>query len=283
MTTLWILNLCLIALDIALRFWWPQALPFLSVDPRASVPSLTVIIFGISALLFSLALWLSKPLLSEVSRSAWKGWNFDAALEEKEQSQSLFGFGRTSLTDRKKSAVMIFDGRDTTAAVAFSLVLIIVAVIGVIAWINYEIDSVNSWLVILTTIALLAAVVSLGYAIHSIGRHPKGNTPAPAWLPVAVAVLAAPFLLCLLGVADGFLAALSLHADQFPPVGFEAITYIVIRSVFLGVCTFCLAFAPKKIVELAIQKQSANKFFLSIITLSYAVWLTADWILRIYK
>lgn len=283
MTTLWILNLCLIALDIALRFWWPQALPFIAFDPDAAVPFSTVIIFGASALLFSIALWLAQPLLNGVSRSAWKGWDIDRALDEADQTPLPFGLGSINLFARRKSAGMAIGGRDTTAAVAFSLVLIIVAIIGLAAKINHEVEGVSSLWVIFAAAAFILAAVSLGYAVTAIGQKEDGNSHVPAWLPAAVAILAAPFILCLLGVADGILASLSIHADQYPPAGFEAITYIVVRSVFLGICTFCLVFAPKKLVELAMQKESANKFFFSILIVSYAVWLTADWLFKIYR
>jgi len=282
---IWILDLILVCLDFLLRPFWITALPMLAGDPTAPVPAATTIIFGASAALFALGAWLSRCSLRQVAASAWQGWNISAGLREERTGIQLpydLDLLLPVLYHRRRAQAgkMSFHGRDTTAALGFSLVLCIVAAAAIVSFINGETNEIGGVWVWMTALALVAAAVSLGYAASSIGRAKDNQPNSAVWQRIAAAALMLPLIFCLLGVLGAITASLSLHLDSFPPAGFDIAVAIVARAVFLGVAAWLLVYPPRKIAGLTYRGAAISSLgFMALLVTGYAVWLTADWFL----
>jgi len=285
----WLIDLCLVCVDLFLRLSWANALPVLAFDPYASVSPGMIVAFGVCALLFGVGAWLSRGTLNDVPAAAWNGWNLVAASKE---DRSWFHlpydldllFPVLYQRRRARAGKMTLQGRDTTAAVGFSLILLIAAVVGVVSFFNGEANALSSDLIWFTAPAFIFAAVSLGYAVRSIGRGRKDREPAPNWQGWVSFGFMLPLIVCLLGALGAISVGLSLHADQFPPTGFDVVVYIITRALFMGVAAWLLVYAPRKIAILTLKRAViSGKWFFVFLVCSYAIGLTADWFLFLYK
>ena len=287
-TPVWFIDLILVGIDFLLRLSWANKLPMLGKDPFASVSPFMIGLFGFYAISFAVGMWLARSTLRHVPSEAWRGWNITGALKEERSNLKLpydldlllpVLYRRRTVLARKMS----LQGRDTTAAIGFSLVLIIVAAVAIVSFFNGETSGMTSGLVWFTAISFVLAAVCMGYAASSIGRAGKDEKTPPAWQSFVSFLLMAPLIIGLLGVLGAISAGLSLHADQYPPSGLDVVVDIVVRSLFMGVAAWLLVYAPRKIAVLTLKcNVVSSKLFMILLVISYAVWLISDWFLYIY-